>query len=286
MNHGRLLLCTDMDRTVIPNGCQPEHPEARKLFRRFCARPEVCLVYVTGRHRQLVEQAVAEFALPCPDFAITDVGSKIYRREGGSWQSLEGWETQIAADWRGRSHAELSEALTPVTELQLQETEKQSHFKLSYYVPLTVESGMVMQRMRSILTELGVAASLIWSVDEPQGVGLLDVLPENATKLHGLRFLQQQLGYADDELLFAGDSGNDLPVLGSAVRSVLVANASDEVRQQARQLVRANGHAGTLFLARPGGSPFGGNYAAGVLQGVRHYYPGLFPPGPAREGEA
>ncbi len=284
MTPGRLLLCTDMDRTVIPNGSQPEHPEAREAFRRFCARPEVCLVYVTGRHRQLVEQALVEYALPCPDFAVTDVGSRIYHRQGAGWRNMADWDALIGVDWRGRSHAELAAALSPVAGLRLQEDAKQNRFKLSYYVSLETDHEAVMQRMRDILTELGVAASLIWSVDEPAGVGLLDVLPESATKLHGLRYLQQQLGYDDDELLFAGDSGNDLPVLGSGVRSVLVANAADEVREQARQLARANGHAGALYLARADGAPLGGNYAAGVLQGVRHFYPGFLPAGVEREG--
>ena len=29
----RLLLCTDLDRTLIPNGPQPESPRARAAFR-------------------------------------------------------------------------------------------------------------------------------------------------------------------------------------------------------------------------------------------------------------
>ena len=54
----RLLLCSDLDRTLLPNGQQPESPGARERFTRFVPRPEVNLVYVTGRHRQLVEQAI------------------------------------------------------------------------------------------------------------------------------------------------------------------------------------------------------------------------------------
>ena len=46
----RLLLCTDLDRTLIPNGTQPESPRARELFKRLVSHEEVTLVYVTGRH--------------------------------------------------------------------------------------------------------------------------------------------------------------------------------------------------------------------------------------------
>ncbi len=277
MTPKRLLLCTDMDRTVIPNGRQPEHPAAREQFRAFCARPDVCLAYVTGRHRQLVQQAIADYQLPEPNFAITDVGSRIYQVEGGGWRNLEAWEAEIAVAWGDLTHDDLERALRPVAELKLQEAEKQNRFKLSYYLPLAIDHAAVLLRMRAILDGLGVSASLIWSVDEPEGIGLLDVLPENATKLHGLRFLQQQLGYADDELFFAGDSGNDLPVLGSPVRSVLVANASDEVKNLAMKLAGEAGHAATLYLAQDAGFPLGGNYAAGVLQGICHYHPELCP---------
>lgn len=63
------------------------------------------------------------------------------------------------------------------------------------------------------------------------------MLPRNATKLHGIEFLQQRLGYGHSEVIFAGDSGNDLPVLVSPIPSVLVANASAELKQQELQLL-------------------------------------------------
>jgi sucrose-6F-phosphate phosphohydrolase len=273
MSPGRLLLCTDMDRTVIPNGQQSEHPAARKAFRGLCRQSEVQLVYVTGRHRQLVQEALIEYDLPIPDFAITDVGSRIYRVQGSHWQELESWQEQIARDWKGHDHGQLELALRCVDALILQEPEKQNRYKLSYYLPLEADQDKVLAQMRQRLQALGVDASLIWSIDEPAQIGLLDVLPESATKLHAIQFLQQQLSFTDEETLFAGDSGNDLPVLGSQIPSVLVANASDAVRTEARQLAAANGHTDALYLASGHGFPLGGNYAAGILQGVVHFYP-------------
>ena len=46
---GHLLLCTDLDRTLIPNGPQPESAQAREHFARFAAHPQVTLAYVSGR---------------------------------------------------------------------------------------------------------------------------------------------------------------------------------------------------------------------------------------------
>ncbi|MEJ2621733.1 MAG: haloacid dehalogenase, partial [Candidatus Thiodiazotropha sp.] len=32
----KLLLCTDLDRTLIPNGSQPESAGAREAFKQLC----------------------------------------------------------------------------------------------------------------------------------------------------------------------------------------------------------------------------------------------------------
>ena len=273
MKQPGLLLCTDMDRTVIPNGRQPEHPAARCMFNSFCALPEVALVYVTGRHRELVRQAINTYGLPEPDFAVTDVGTKIYRIAAGQWLEMTAWDKVIAADWHGKCREQLQDRLSQITELTLQEESKQNTFKLSYYVSLDQDIDRILARAETCLKRLGVHANLIWSIDEQEGVGLLDILPRGATKLHGIQFLQQQLGFQPEQVLFAGDSGNDLAVLGSAVRSVLVANASDDIRSQARELAAQNGHPETLFLADQRNGPIGGHYAAGVLQGIWHFAP-------------
>ena len=85
----RRLLCTDLDRTLIPNGAQAESPGAREHFRQLVGREEVTLAYVSGRHRALIEQGIAEYGLPQPDYAIADVGATIYRVKAGSWEIWE-----------------------------------------------------------------------------------------------------------------------------------------------------------------------------------------------------
>jgi hypothetical protein len=273
MSPSRLLLCTDLDRTLIPNGPQPEHPAARKLFREFSRLPGVVLVYVTGRHQELVKQAIADYDLPEPDFAITDVGTQICRIEDGKWQEMSAYTAEIAKAWLGHSREQIQVYLSPRAELRLQEASKQKSFKLSYYLALELDKEPVLNWVKSCLSQKGVNASLVWSIDELENRGLLDVLPRNATKLHGIQFLQQQLGFQQDEVVFAGDSGNDLAVLGSAIPAILVANASAEVRRQAQQLAAQNGQTDSLYLATDTGSSLGGDYAAGILQGLWHFAP-------------
>jgi len=270
-----LLLCTDLDRTLLPNGAQPESPMARRRFQALAARPQVTLVYVTGRDRQRVERAIVNYRLPSPHFVISDVGTNIYDLRQGGWQVWQRWVEEIAPDWDGFDHQRLSRLLSGFTELRLQEFSKQNTFKLSYYVPLHVDRINLGQRLSECLQENQVNASLIWSVDEPAGVGLLDVLPRRATKLHALGFLQNFLGIPLNQTLFAGDSGNDLPVLASAIPSVLVANAMPSVAKEARAAARAAGNDEALYLASGGFLDMNGNYSAGILEGVAHFHPEL-----------
>lgn len=269
----RLLLCTDMDRTVIPNGMQPEHAQARRRFRAFCQQENVLLAYVTGRHRQLVEKAIRSYHLPQPDYVITDVGTKIYKKHQG-WQELESWKSEIDKDWNGHSHHDLKQILKSIKGLKLQELSKQNTHKLSYYLPLYQDKTPVIQEMQKRLENEGINASVMWSIDELTNIGLIDVLPKHTTKLHSIEFLQAQLGYEHDEVIFAGDSGNDMPVLASNVQSILVNNASAEIKTLAYQLASDAGRLDQLYIAREDG-PLGmnGNYSAGVLQGVWHYAP-------------
>ena len=273
MSQTRLLLCTDLDRTLLPNGAQPESRDARRLFAQLVGEDAVVLTYVTGRDRRLVEKAIANYAIPAPAFVISDVGTRIHDLRLGAWRDLPQWERAIDRDWAGCSRAELVRLLQDLSALRLQELAKQNRHKLSYYVPLQADRTALGRELQRRFGERGVAAQLVWSIDEPSGVGLLDILPASAGKLAAIEFLRDQLGFNDNEVLFAGDSGNDLTVMASRLPAVLVANANAEVREQALELARRNGTGDRLYLARGGFLELNGNYAAGILEGVAHFHP-------------
>lgn len=268
-----LLLCTDMDRTILPNGEQAESTQARQCFHQFSRLAGVRLAYVTGRDRVLVEQAIGQYQLPTPDFAITDVGTRIYQIDGDNWHELEGWGEEIDGDWNGYEHSQLVALLDEVSELRIQEASKQNTHKLSYYLALDCDAESVIARVDTILKAKQIKASLIWSIDEPRSVGLLDILPSSASKLHALEYLAEYLQLNSQSVVFAGDSGNDLQVLASKHASVLVANASDEVREQALTMAQENDTGEALYCASGKYLGMNGNYSAGVLEGVWHFLP-------------
>ncbi len=270
----KLLVCTDLDRTLIPNGPQSESPVARSHFTRLVARPEVSLAYVSGRHRGLVERAITNYRLPVPDYVIGDVGTTIYKVGPKQlWHRLTAWEEQIAEDWGGKSHADLRALAVDIPSLRLQERSKQNAYKLSFYVPLHSDRNALSAMIEARLKASGVTARLIWSDDEPAGLGLLDILPARASKYHAVEALMQSNGFAYTETVFCGDSGNDIEVLVSPIPSVLVANSQSQVKELASKLAHENGNADRLYIAQGGFKGMNGNYSAGILEGVFHYHP-------------
>ena len=269
----RLLLCTDLDRTLLPNGPQPESPLARQRFNQLVAHEHVTLAYVTGRHQALVEKAIKNYSIPQPDFVIANVGATIYQIDNRQWQVWDAWENTIDQDWNGKSRMEIHEVLSEFRDLRLQEVAKQSTHKLSYYVPRYIKQQPLLKQMQDRLEAAHIRANLIWSVDEQANIGLLDVLPASAGKRQAIEFLMQQLDYSLQQTVFAGDSGNDIDVMASPIQSVLVANASDEVRKAAVTQAHINQQSDHLYLARGDYMGMNGNYSAGILEGVAHYLP-------------
>ncbi len=96
----KILICSDLDRTIIPNGFQKESPLARPLLRRLAEDSNISLAYVSGRDKRLILDAIEEFYLPMPDYAIGDVGTTLYRVINGNWQLSDGWSDEIGQDWK------------------------------------------------------------------------------------------------------------------------------------------------------------------------------------------
>ena len=270
----RLLICTDLDRTLIPNGPQPESPGARRRFALLAGRPEVTLTYVSGRHKALIEDAIATYRLPVPDFVIGDVGTTIYRvgREH-AWERMQQWEQRIAADWTGHTHGEVLVLLKDLTVLRMQELVKQNRLKVSYYLPLYQDIDKLAPAIRERLESAGIRARLVWSVDDIADIGLLDILPASASKRHAIEALMGEEGFDLRRTVFCGDSGNDMEVLISPIPSVLVGNSRGDVKRLARELAVEAGCSDRLYIAEGGLLGMNANYSAGMLEGIAHYHP-------------
>lgn len=270
-----ILLCSDLDRTLIPNGDQPESPAARPLLRRLVDSGLIRLAYVSGRDRELVQQAMYDFDLPRPDFVIGDVGTTLYRLENGQWDLNSLWQDEIGAEWNGYEHGDIVELLSSLDDagLELQPGAKQSTYKVSYFTDPEENGRALADSISEILDDRGIKANLIWSIDEAENKGLLDILPASANKISAIRFLMRLEKVPEKQMVFAGDSGNDLDALTSGLQAILVGNAAQDVRREATETVKKNYDEKKLYLARGGRHMLNGNYASGVLEGLTHFFP-------------
>ena len=269
----KILICSDLDRTIIPNGYQEESAHARPVFRQIAEHANIHLTYVSGRDKQLIIDAIEEFYLPLPDYAIGDVGTTFYRIINGNWQLSDEWSDEISQDWQGLNWEGLAEYFEDMQDVRLQELEKQSSHKLSFYTDQDVDQPHLKEKIRLVLMQKGLWANIIWSVDEISSRGLLDIIPARANKLHAIQFLMKQEQFFDDKTVFAGDSGNDLDVLTSGLRAILVKNAADEVRKEAVEKLSAKHMMHRLYFPEGNYCGMNGYYAAGVIEGLVHFFP-------------
>lgn len=270
------VLFSDLDRTLIPNGSQEESQQARPLLHKLLAHSGLFLAYVSGRHLSLLQQAIHDYDLPLPHCAVGDVGTSIYHIHNGVWSEDEDWQTKIAPDWQGASRQDLQNLLANLGDLKLQEAEKQNTHKLSYYLPLGHPYKQLIDRIRTRFESHDINSEIIWSVDEAAKIGLLDIVPASATKLHAIEFIMQKFVLPAEATVFSGDSGNDLPVICSGkIQSVLVRNAHPEVITEARDRLAQANQSPMLYLAQGNFLHMNGNYTAGVLEGLSHFLPNL-----------
>ena len=162
-------------------------------------------------------------------------------------------------------------------DLRKQELSKQKTYKLSYYIPLYSRHQQIVSIMQERLHKANIDAELIFSVDEPNGIGLLDVMPKHATKKNAIEYLMKLKQFDYNNTIFSGDSGNDLDVLISLINSTLVANAHDEVKQQIMEKMKDAQFSSTSYLAKGGFLGMNGNYSAVILEGICHFFPQILP---------
>lgn len=262
------ILATDLDRTLLPNGSWPADPGAIELFNELTEKQNVCVVYVTGRNLALAEGAINEFGIRHPDVLIGDVGTSIRKFEQGEWHDHHGWEDHVkntCPNWDAEAIMSLVEGIDGLVE---QEREHCSMFKQSYYVDHDRNEAIlevVEQRVKGKFDE-----AIIYSFDSQSGDGLLDFLPHAATKQTALEYLADQKGVDKGEVVFCGDSGNDVFPLTAGFSGVLVRNADDQLVSNVKQAMEQNPDL-KVYFAKGGFKNLSGYYTSGVIEGAYHY---------------
>lgn len=265
------LLASDLDCTVLPNGTGPLSPGAVPAFAAFVRRPDVHLVYASGRDIHLVQAVLTEYQIPLPDSLISDVGTTLYHRTDGEFIIDDSWSQVIASDWQGYTGPDIAQLLTDIANIRLQPPAKQNRFKLSFFTPVAIDHRQLIADVQERLTAKGIRAAVVFSIDEVVHTGLLDILPACATKRQAIDYLRKQLNVPMDRVVYAGDSGNDLEPLTSGYHAIVVNNAAPAVKEEVKQLAQTRGVLDKIYFAHGGYQGMNGNYVAGILEGLDHF---------------
>lgn len=261
------ILATDLDRTLLPNGSWPVDENAIALFNEWTTKQGVLVVYVTGRNLDLTENAIHEYGVRFPDILCGDVGTTIRHYENDAWSMDQGWIEHVHAMSPRWDNPAIRDALAHVKGMREQEAEHQNEFKQSYYVDH--------QNREAILAEVeGLIGGkfdevLVYSFDSGNGNGLLDVLPASATKQTSLEYIAKAYK-AGKDVVFCGDSGNDVFPLTAGFLGVMVRNADEQLVQQVTEAKQKN-DAIQIYHAKGNFMGLNGYYVSGVLEGAYHY---------------
>ncbi|RME54730.1 HAD-IIB family hydrolase [Candidatus Woesearchaeota archaeon] len=265
------VIATDLDRTLIPNGKNRLSNGAMELFKKLLKKNKVSLVYVTGRNKRLILDAMKRYNLPKPLYCISLVGVAIYKYSNGKLVEDLEWQSKLERSCFSCTASNIRLALSSL-KLKSQSSAYLHKFKQSYYV--NIGDKHILKKVKALLKRFKINAAVVYSIDTKRNVGLIDILPPNATKIKALSYVIKKLGLKNSDMVFCGDSGNDLSALTSGIKAILVKNAHESVKQELLKF----GNPKKFYIAQGNffvnGTKLNGNYVSGIIEGAYHF--GLF----------
>ena len=237
------LLISDIDNTLLGD------PEALERLLELLERHRDRIAWgvATGRSLELTLEAMTEHHIPMPDILVCSVGTEIYY--GPHLRLDKGWQQHISHRW---SPEQVKACMSGLDFLTFQEAEGQRRHKISYY--MENQPGLL-DRVHGALAAAKLSCQVIYSHGQ-----FLDLLPLRASKGKAINFIKHKYGFSTEQIMVAGDSGNDEDMLKGAALGLVVRNHSDELNH-------LRGRSRIFFSPLP--------HAAGIIDGLYHY--GLLP---------
>lgn len=257
------LFISDVDNTLVPQKERLDH-NSLKILANKIKNSNIKLVYASGRSKKLVMNALKRYKLPIPDFILSDVGTNIYKRVNKRWVKDKEYYNFISKSWRGLYQSQIQGILKEIKEIKEQEPETQSKFKQSYYLNKKYNYKKILSHINSLLKKNKLESKIVYSVDQIKNMGLIDVLPNKAGKGGALLYLSKKLKLKLNDVLYIGDSGNDLDALTIGCKAVLVGNAENNIKKELQKKAKRKKILKRIYLAKH-------KYTLGVIEGAKHF---------------
>lgn len=238
------LFSADLDGTLLGN------PESSQRFKTAWtslspeARP--LLVYNTGRLIDDLRRFVDDGTLPPGDFWIGGVGTQVFDVKANRLLDSE-LRNHLVTGW---DLAKVKQITGSFPGVRPQPDQYQHEFKSSWFLERATVGAL--RDLKKQLDAAGLKVTIVYSSSRD-----LDVLPYSATKGGALAWLCQRLALPLDQVIVAGDTGNDASMFRlPGVRGIIVENALPELYEATVDV--------PTFSSRQ-------ILADGVLDGLCHY---------------
>lgn len=251
---------TDLDKTLIPNGNAP-YDNTLNLFFEITNKNNLNLIYVSGRNLASIVKSIKKYNLKKPLYIISHVGTKIYSFENKPIELIE-WIEHITKSNSNWNRDKISEITSKFDNLKLQAKTEQSEFKISYFVTNYDSCDLIKEAIENELKKEKIEFNIVFLKDFENRIVYLDILPKNVNKYEAIKFLSNEIKIKD--FIYCGDSGNDLDILTSNMKSILVNNASIEIKNK---VVESKSN---CYICS-GKFGFTGNYSSGIIEGLIYY---------------
>lgn len=236
----KMILATDLDGTFIAPDANGLASDLYKIIRDY--REDIVLIFVTGRGHESILPLLDDSSIPIPDYIIADVGATILKWNRGAFVPVMPLQSEIAEKWPGREI--ILNELGSIAGLQIQEVPQERRCSFFY------EDATLLAALEGIGKSLGL--SVLSSADK-----YLDFLPLDVSKGNTLKQLLALEGLSEESVLVAGDTLNDLSLMQTGFKGVVVRNAEPALKQ-------AVAAQGKVYLAREEGPE-------GILEAIYHH---------------
>jgi len=215
LNYDKFMIF-DIDDTLL--GDEEAAEKMKKIIHEN--NDHVGFGVATGRTINSAKNILKENNFILPDLIISSVGSEVYYRDKEDYVFSTGWEAHISQGWKRQ---QVVDVLADFDFLEYQEEETQRDFKVSYFIDEAEENY---RKVVDTLVKKKIKVNCIISHHN-----YLDILPARASKGRAVRYIAYRWNMQHNNILVAGDSGNDEDMLTGELLGVVVGNHGEELNK-------------------------------------------------------
>ncbi len=247
----RWVLAADIDNTLTGDAAALQ--ALSRQLEALRQTGQLFLILSTGRRLVQVLEGFDMESLPQADAIISQVGTEIYLPPYAETMSpLAEWESRLQSTY---SRDRALSFLEGIEGVEMQPAHYNTALKVSAFLHRAPDPHAAAHAIRRRIEEAGETDvyQVVWSSGRH-----LDIIPADAGKGKAILFLLEYLQLEPQQVIVAGDSGNDRAMFDTFPHGIVVANAQPELKALAQEE-----RPGCYFASQPA--------AAGVAEGLRHF---------------